>query len=170
MYFDGPVLRGPMGQGAPGLAPETSRENSVQPSTDTSTAVRSNFPETWIWTEATTGYAAARCCYNTIECDLNKPMYVQLCEKMTGCLELPVHGDLRDLLVSRELRPQHRRLMTGNRTSCRLPIRPPLFGLISQKHGFGQKRRLGTAIAVTHFVHGCWHKNCMFSPLLHLDT
>ena len=116
------------------------------------------------------GTAAARCCYNTIECDLNKPMYVLLCEKMTGCVDLPVDRDLRDLPVSRDLRAHHRRLITGNRTSRRLPIRPPLFGLISQKHGFGQKRRLGTTVAVTHFVHGCWHKNCMFAPLLHLDT
>jgi len=45
------VPRGQPGQQAP--APGQKDENTAL---DTSTSVRSKFPETWIWTEARTGY------------------------------------------------------------------------------------------------------------------
>jgi len=58
--FDGPVPRGNVPMGAPrqpGPVPDDdSGTGKVGSDTDSTTNVRSNFPETWIWTEAMTGF------------------------------------------------------------------------------------------------------------------
>jgi len=59
-----PDPRGPVGQApapAPAPAPDDG-ERDTESTSDTTNNVRSNFPETWIWTEAVTGcviYVAA---------------------------------------------------------------------------------------------------------------
>jgi len=51
-----PDGEGPRGPGGPGPAPDDdSGTEKVDSDTDSTTDVRSNFPETWIWTESMTG-------------------------------------------------------------------------------------------------------------------
>jgi len=61
--------RGPAGSGFRGSELGDTDQNVVS-SSDTSTKVRSNFPETWIWTEAVTGCVIAvtvvYCCCNRL--------------------------------------------------------------------------------------------------------
>jgi len=52
------------------LVEQERQDDNVKVTSDTSTKVRSNFPETWIWTDAVTGcviafIAVACCCTNT---------------------------------------------------------------------------------------------------------
>jgi len=80
-----PVFKGPRGEGGtgatgqagqPGPVPaDDSGTEKVDSDTDSTTNVRSNFPETWIWTEAMTGCVIRITLVFTARCIMYVCMY-----------------------------------------------------------------------------------------------